>query len=398
MTAVAPPSWMRWLSRAGPFLADVLLAAAVAALGWYAALETPAPTAGGLHEPPWQSTLTGLALGAPVVLRRYRPWIATAVVLVVTAFALATGIIPDYAVAAPLVAVGAVLYSVAATQSTRRSAAALAGCIGVITVVVLSVARSPFGPASPSTGGESYGVLGGVFVALVLGAAWAIGWAVRERRAWARRAAEQVTEQAVQDERLRIAREVHDIAAHGMGLIAVQAAVANHVAEQHPQQAQESLRVIESTSRAALVELRRVLGTLRPEPDLEPVPGLADLPALVERTRSAGVPVDFAVHGTSTPPEGVELSVFRIVQESLTNVVKHAGPARCRVDVALAPNEVRVEVHDDGRQPAGTPARYGQGLVGMRERVAIYQGEFRAGPDDAGGWTVRATLPLGRTG
>ncbi len=249
---------MRWLSRAGPFLADVLLAAAVAALGWYAAMEAPAPTAGGLHEPPWQSALTGLALGASVALRRYRPWIATSVVLFVTAFALATGIIPDYAVAAPLVAVGAVLYSVAVAESTRRSAAALACCVGVITVAVLSVARSPFGPGSPSTGGESYGVLGRVFVALVLGAAWAIGWAVRERRAWARRAAQRVTEQAVQDERLRIAREVHDIAAHGMGLIAVQAAVANHVAEQHPQQAQESLRVIESTSRAALVELRRL--------------------------------------------------------------------------------------------------------------------------------------------
>ncbi len=128
------------------------------------------------------------------------------------------------------------------------------------------------------------------------------------------------------------------------------------------------------------------------------MPGLADLPALVERTRSAGVPVEFAVHGTGTPPEGVGLSVFRIVQESLTNVVKHAGPARCRVDVALAPNEVRVEVHDDGGRPARSPAQRGQGLVGMRERVALYQGQFRAGPDDAGGWTVRATLPLGRTG
>ncbi len=375
------------LGRTGLFLGDLLLAGTAAGFGWYAALEVPVPPAGGLHEPPWQSALVGLALGAPVALRRYRPWFAMAAVLVVTAFSLVTGVIPDYAATAPLVAVGAVLYSVAVAESTRRSAGALAGCVAVIGVAMVLVARSPVGP----------GAVGGVFVALVLGATWAIGWTVRERRVWARRAAERVTEQAVQDERLRIAREVHDIVAHGMGLIAVQAAIANHVAEERPQQARESLRVIESTSRGALSELRRVLGTLRPEPDLQPVPGLADLPALVDRTRSAGVPVELAVHGTGTPPEGMGLSVFRIVQESLTNVVKHAGPARCRVEVTLAPDEVRVEVRDDGQWPARLPVRSGQGLVGMRERVALYQGGFHAGPGDQGGWTVRATLPLGRT-
>ncbi|GAB3852288.1 hypothetical protein GCM10029963_41550 [Micromonospora andamanensis] len=289
------------------------------------------------------------------------------------------------------------LYSVAVTEPTRRSAAALACSVAMTGAAVLWVSWLSPDPGVPPSGGESYGPLGVVFVSLVLGAAWAIGWTVRERRAWARRAAERVTERAVQEERLRIAREVHDIAAHGMGLIAVQAAVANHLSEQRPQQAQESLRVIESASRAALAELRRVLGTLRPEPELEPVPGLADLPALIERTRSAGVPVELAVHGTCTPPEGVGLSVFRIVQESLTNVVKHAGPARCRVEVALAPDEVRVEVRDDGRRPPPSPARCGQGLVGMRERVALYQGDFRAGPDGAGGWAVRATLPVRQT-
>ncbi|MET7968615.1 sensor histidine kinase [Micromonospora sp. NPDC005305] len=384
MTAAAPPLPMRRLGPVGLVLADLLLAGAVAALCWYAALEVPQPPASGLHEPPLVSAFAGLALGAPVALRRQRPLIATAVVLVGVAATLVTGVIPDYAVAAPLTAAGSVLYTVALSRPARRSLQVLAVCVVVTSVAMLPVTPSPFGPGS----------LGTAFAALVLSAAWGVGWTVRERRAAARRS----TERAVQEERLRIAREVHDIVAHGMGLIAVQAAVANHVAEERPQQARESLRVIESTSRGALAELRRVLGTLRPEPDLEPIPGLADLRSLVERTRAAGVPVDLRLRGAAEVPEGVGLAVFRIVQESLTNVVKHAGRARCRVEVTLSPGEVRIEVRDDGNPPPGRRDPAGQGLLGMRERVALYGGEFHAGPSDGAGYVVLATLPYGGAG
>jgi signal transduction histidine kinase len=304
---------------------------------------------------------------------------------------------------------------------------------------------------------------------------------VRERRADAARSAAELAGRAVAEERLRIARELHDVVAHSMSLIAVKAGTANHVMAVRPEEAQDALRVIETTSRSALAEMRQLLGVLRAGPvpqtspapaapatapapaappappapatspvsgrgllppaasvqdedaplpsvpgvaehgapdasgapgaagldgawaavfgigpaDLAPQPGMAGLPALAERAEQAGVPVELEVRGVDRLPEGVALSVYRIVQEALTNVVRHAAPASCRVAVVGERDEVRVEVIDDGPGQRVLPVtgRTGHGLIGMRERVLMYGGEFHAGPRVQGGFGVSARIP-----
>jgi signal transduction histidine kinase len=228
------------------------------------------------------------------------------------------------------------------------------------------------------------------FVAAIMVASWTSGRAVEARRSYAARSARQLAHSAVNDERLRIARELHDIVAHSMSLIAVKAGIANHIADQHPAEAREALRVIESTSRDTLNEMRHILGVLRSDtPSLTPVPGLSGLSDLAARAEQAGVRVTMTTPEASLP-SGVEMSVYRIVQEALTNVVKHAGPVACAVDVTASPDEVRISVVDSGR--GGTPGA-GHGLIGMRERVLMYGGTFSAGPAPTGGFAVTATLP-----
>ncbi|MET0236693.1 MAG: histidine kinase [Kibdelosporangium sp.] len=231
-----------------------------------------------------------------------------------------------------------------------------------------------------------------VMAGLATGTAWAIGRAVEARRSYTAHTAQQLAHSAVNDERLRIARELHDIVAHSMGLIAVKAGIANHVADQRPEEARNALRVIEATSRSTLNEMRQMLGVLRSEtadPALAPAPGLSGLPELAERARHAGVSVTMTAPSESLP-SGLEMSVYRIVQEALTNVVKHAGPVACTVDVTASGQEVRISVVDSG--PGGTPGT-GHGLIGMRERVMMYGGSFAAGPLPAGGFAVSASLP-----
>jgi signal transduction histidine kinase len=207
----------------------------------------------------------------------------------------------------------------------------------------------------------------------------------------------------VAEERLRLARELHDVVAHSISVIAVQSGVGAHVANTQPEEAAKALATIEATSRAALTELRRLLGVLRqegePEGSLAPVPGLADLDALLAEVAKAGLGVRLRVEGTPSPlPAGVDLSAYRIVQEALTNVVKHAGPARAQVVVGYGDHEVTVEVVDDGRgvaAPTGDGrARVGHGLIGMRERVAAFGGDLEVGPGPDGGFRVAARLPL----
>jgi signal transduction histidine kinase len=185
-----------------------------------------------------------------------------------------------------------------------------------------------------------------------------------------------------------------------MSLIAVKAGVAVHVAEARPQEALDALRVIEDTSRGSLAEMRHLLGVLRdngaPEGDLAPVPGLDGLPGLVDRAALAGVRIDLQVRATELP-EGMALAVYRIVQEALTNIVKHAAPARGRVLIEQDLGEVRIEVTDDGpgiRMLPGDQA--GHGLIGMRERAMMYGGDLTAGPRREGGFAVSARLPYDR--
>jgi signal transduction histidine kinase len=228
------------------------------------------------------------------------------------------------------------------------------------------------------------------FVGLVVIASWVVGRWAEARRSYAVQSALQTAQGAVNDERLRIARELHDIVAHSMSLIAVKAGIANHIADQRPEEARDALRVIEATSRDTLNEMRQMLGVLRSETaDLAPAPGLSGLSELAERARHAGVSVTMTAPST-TLPSGLEMSVYRIVQEALTNVVKHAGPVSCTVDVTASEKEVRISVVDAG--PGGTPGS-GHGLIGMRERVMMYGGTFAAGPAPAGGFAVSASIP-----
>jgi signal transduction histidine kinase len=207
-----------------------------------------------------------------------------------------------------------------------------------------------------------------------------------------------VARRAVAEERLRLARELHDVVAHAISVIAVQSGVGAHVANSQPEEAAKALAAIEATSRAALTELRRLLGVLRqegePQGSLAPVPGLADLDSLLAEVAKAGLGVQLRVEGTPSPlPAGLDLSAYRIVQEALTNVVRHAGPATARVAVRYAPGQVAVEVVDDGRG-ADDQGGGGHGIAGMRERAALYGGTLEAGPLPGGGFRVAASLPV----
>ncbi|MFF3664411.1 sensor histidine kinase [Microtetraspora malaysiensis] len=350
--------------------------------------------------PPWAQALVLAGVGLPVAVRRLWPATVLSVVLTMSLAALLLGVLRD-----PFLAACYALYAVVLARRPRgRVATSIAGVLTAAGFTGLLA----FGMSLPETPSWWMNRLGSIPVSLVaMAGTLTVARAVRGRRYYAARWAEQVAQSAVAEERLRIARELHDVVAHGMSLIAVKAGVANHVAEARPEEAREALRVIETASRDALAEMRRMLGVLRSEqePDLGgggldaegalgPAPGLAGLPALAERAGMAGVRVDLEVRGAERLPDSVELSVYRIVQEALTNVVKHAAPARCRVRVEAGAREVRVEVSDDGPGRRTLPPAPGHGLVGMRERVMMYGGTFAAGPRPEGGFEVSARLPL----
>ena len=221
---------------------------------------------------------------------------------------------------------------------------------------------------------------------------------LEERTALLERERDEEAKRAVADERLRIAQELHDVVAHSMGVIAVQAGVGAHVIDDDPAEAKKSLESIATTSRSTLTEIRRLLGVLRADDPAayQPAPGLADLDRLVADMDSAGVPVAVKVAGTRHDvPPGVDLTAYRIVQEALTNVLKHAGPAHASVVVGYEPSALRLEITDDGRGVNGRATAGGHGIVGMRERVGVYGGSLEAGPVAGGGFRVVAELPYG---
>jgi signal transduction histidine kinase len=204
---------------------------------------------------------------------------------------------------------------------------------------------------------------------------------------------------AVADERARIARELHDLVAHNVSLMVVQAGAERHALPPEQESTRQVLASIEQAGRQALVEARRLLGMLRGKDareELEPQPTLDRIDDLVDQVRRAGLEVTVAVEGERTPlPAGVDLCAYRLVQEGLTNALRHAGPAHAEVKLRFAPRALDVEIRDDGRGPVGAGANgSGHGLIGMRERVALYGGEVHAGPRDGGGFEVRARLPI----
>ena len=231
------------------------------------------------------------------------------------------------------------------------------------------------------------------FVVVLLGGAVGAGHLVRDRSRQAELMRELAAENerlAVESERARIARELHDAVAHAVSIMVVQAGAAEQVLATEPERARAPLMAIQEAGRRAHVELRRMVGILREDADRDPVPGLSQLPALVD---AAGLPVDLEVRGEAVPlPTGVDVSAYRIVQESLTNVRKHAGAGRVHVVIDYDRDALAIEVADDGR--GGRPNGRGHGIMGMRERAALLRGELEAGPAEGGGFVVRARLPL----
>jgi signal transduction histidine kinase len=293
-------------------------------------------------------------------------------------------------------AVDVALGVIVAHGSRRTGIAAIAMAVGLLPAH--AAARVLAGRPIPMA---DNGVLGGFWqvwspLALTAVIAWLVGNSVRQVRSYARRLSAQVAEQAVTAERLRIARELHDQVAHSIGIIALQAGAAARVIDTQPAGARAAMIAVETTGRETLSGLRRMLGGLREAEaaPLRPAPGLADVERLAAATSAAGVRVEVRWGGERRPlPPDLDLSAYRIVQESVTNVVRHAATTSCRVRIDYLDDQVTVEVADDGRGGAvGTTT--GWGLAGMRERVSLLHGDFSAGPGPAGGFRVATRLPV----
>ncbi|WP_203856791.1 sensor histidine kinase [Plantactinospora mayteni] len=387
------PGQRRWLVRDG-----LLAVAAVAVETVLVGTAPPGAAPGGW--PGW--AFWSVLCATPIALRRAAPW--PAVMLAVPIFV--ASVLAD---AAP-VTIGATLclltYTTAALLPLRQAALAAVAVWGpALTVALAEPPQSNSSEPSPA-----YLVFTQVLLALVC---FFVGRTVHARRATilaleerARVAEENqrsLADQAVADERRRIARELHDVVAHHVSVMGVLATGARRVLSRDPAATDGALGTIEETSRTTLRELRRLLDVLRtdaePAAELSPQPGLAGIEALVEQVREAGLPVTLRVDGTPGPLDpGVALTVFRIVQEALTNTLKHAGAATAQVRLSFGVYWLIVEVADTGRGPAPESGRLGHGLVGMRERMALYGGTLRTGPRPGGGYRVYAKMPMEQLG
>lgn len=346
----------------------------------------------------WDGLLTqllaaALAGGGCLLLER-RPLKGLALVLGAAALAtmpLSVAEIP----LAQFLAADVALYFIAATRSRRTGFVALLMALGALAGFL----------AMRLLAGWVVGTSAELVVALTAVVAWLVGGSAYEARRHGERLAARSAEQAVVQERLRIAREMHDMVAHSVGIIALQAGAAARVVHTRPDAAREAMSAVEAAGRETLSGLRRMLSALR-ETDpayegaeresapLRPAEGLADVERLARATTAAGVRVQVRWEGERRPlPPDIDLSAFRIIQESVTNVVRHAATSACRVSVAYGPEELAIEVTDRGRGP-GRTAEPGFGLLGMRERVALLHGEFEAAPHPGGGFRVTARLPV----
>jgi signal transduction histidine kinase len=386
--------------RAHPLVLDVLLALTAVAVEMLLSISGPP-----VHRPHgWLLALGWSAISAaPLALRRVAPWVGVAM----TTILLAVIVVFRVENTLTLVVSYAVLTYTTAAWCTLRRAVLVALVLWVPVLVVVALDPRMQGDGQPSVW---FLVANNLLLALVL---FFIGRAVHARRAATRaleeraRAAEgnqrALAERAVADERRRIARELHDVVAHHVSVMGVLATGARRVLQREPATADEALATIEDTSRTALREMRRLLDVLRtdaePAAELAPQPGLAGIETLVEQVREAGLPVQLRVDGTAGPLDpGVALTIYRIVQEALTNVLKHGGPATAEVRLRFGVYWLTVEVSDTGRGPSPAYNALGHGLVGMRERVALYGGTLRTGPRSGGGFRVFAKIPVEQLG
>jgi signal transduction histidine kinase len=314
--------------------------------------------------------LAGLVQGGALWWRRSHPVTVMAITLAggLIIWAMAPEALFPYA---GLVAIG----SLAAGRPPRVSLPALALLLGLTALNYFT---------TPSAGDATFAMAFPVV-------AWALGEATRNRRV----AIAEESRRATGDEQARIARELHDVIAHSVSVIVVQAAAADDVFDERPDQARAALRSIESAGREALAELRLLLGAVRPDGEsTRPQPGLDRLDELAEQLRAAGLEVVLQREGEGPLPPGIELSAYRIAQEALTNTLRHAGASRAEVTVCTGDGTIELDVVDDGRAPVRASDGAGRGIAGMRERAAMLGGTLEAGPRPEGGFRVHASLPL----
>jgi len=343
--------------------------------------------------PLWLLLATALVVTLPLLARRRLPFGAPAAVFVgAGVISFAEGQIVPYSFVAFIAALTSSFLF--AFLNERREAA-----LGLLIVVAIGAVISRNAPR-----GDTWAEF--VFTSFLFGAAWIAGLALNRRLAQTAaleqsvRKREEEAQRAVEEERSRIARELHDVVAHSVSVMTVQAGAVRRLLQPDQEREREALKVVEETGRQALTEMRRLLGIMRAQGEtaaLAPQPGMKTLDRLVEHVREAGMPVELTVQGQPFDlPPGIDLSAYRIVQEALTNALKHAGPARAWVAVRYAEGSVEVDVENDGRAN-GDSEGAGLGLVGMRERVALCGGELRAGPRAGGGFRISATLPVKMT-
>ncbi|MFU8871166.1 sensor histidine kinase [Micromonospora sp. SL4-19] len=325
-----------------------------------------------------------LVVVAALALAGRRRW-PLAVLAVITA-ATTAYLVLGYPYGPILISFFVAVYTVAAYRPLRT--AALAGAVALPALL-----------AHAFVGVRPSGLVGLMPVAAWVVVPFAVGTTVRLGREGAARNRVDEARRLADAERLRVAREVHDVVGHGLAAIHMQAEIALHLLARKPEQAESALTAISRTSKEALDELRVTLTVVRRDEAADeraPAPGLGQLPQLRDRLAGAGVPVTVEVTGEPRPlPVAVDLAAYRVVQESLTNVLRHAGPATATVRLRYTPAEVAVEVTDTGRGPVTGPGwAGGYGLAGMRERVTALGGSFAAGPGPGGGFRVSATLPV----
>ena len=340
------------------------------------------------RDPDTLAAVLVVVVNATIALRRRAVGAALAIALVGGTIYAARQYPPMASPAVPLI-----VYMAATVLDTRRSR------------LVLVVAAAGSWVATTVAAGPT-----DLDAVLIVAGSWLLGHYVRTRRllvaeleqraADLERQREEQAGRAVAEERLRIARELHDVLAHTMSVVAVQAGTGRLVGVEHPEAAIDALAAVETTARSAMHEMRQILTVLRADDEgqgasVTPTPGLDDLPALVTQVAGAGIDVDVRVDGEPRPvPAGVGLAAYRIAQEALTNVIKHAGGAHASVLLRYTDDAMLLEIRDDGPATGFTTAAGGHGLVGMRERAAVHGGELTAGPDPHGGFVVTARLPV----
>jgi signal transduction histidine kinase len=379
------------LRRLAPYWFDALVVVGMGIGIAIAIVDADKPD--GPNGPAWLDVVLIVALTAPFLFRRRYPFGSLAAVagaVMVTAV-LDEGLIPDNVIA--FFAGMAVSFLAGQLRDWRQALAGLALVFAAEGVVVQT---------------DSDGAIGEFFFTnFLFGAIWIVGFALgrkfeeadkaRDRALRAEREREERAQAAVAEERARIARELHDVVGHSVSVMTVQASGVRRLLRPDQEREREALLVVERTGREALAEMRRMVGVLRrPEegPALAPQPSLEHLDRLVEQAREAGLPVELRVEGEAVElAAGVDLTAYRLVQEGLTNALKHAHATRAEVLVNYGPGTIEVTVSDDGRG-VGNGDGGGHGLVGMRERVSVYGGELDAGPKPGGGYRLRARLPL----